>query len=67
MVKDPIVEEVRKARAAFAKRHGNDINAMCDALGRRKDSTASYVSFAPKLVVKHAPRRTRSSRIAEAA
>ena len=48
MKKDPIVEEVRKARAAFAARYGNDIDAMCDALAKRKSPAASYVAFAPK-------------------
>ena len=57
MGKDPIVEEVRKARAAFAARHGNDINAMCDALARRKDSTAAYVMFPPKRIATPTPRR----------
>lgn len=64
MLKDPIVEEVRRARAAFAKRHHNNIDLMCDALERRKDSAATYVSFSPKRVVKQASRRARSSNLA---
>ena len=67
MLKDPIVEEVRKARAAFCARHGNDINAMCDALARRKDSAAAYVTFAPKLISASSPRRAARKRVSAAA
>ncbi len=67
MLKDPIVEEVRKARAAFAARHGNDINAMCDALARRKDSAAAYVMFAPKHISTSSPRRTARKHVVAAA
>ena len=69
MGKDPIVEEVRKARTAFAARHGNDINAMCDALARRQDSVAAYVTFAPKRIkpeTPRAPHRIRTARTAAA-
>lgn len=67
MLKDPIVEEVRKARAAFSARHGNDINAMCDALARRKDSAATYVMFAPKRLSASPLRRTARKRVSAAA
>ena len=63
MLNDPIVEEVRKARAAFAARYGNDINAMCDALARRKDSAAAYVMFAPKRITASARGRTARKRV----
>ena len=64
MRKDPIVEEVRKARSAFSARHGNDINAMCDALARRKDSAAVYVRFPTKRIASASPRRTVGRRVA---
>ena len=67
MLKDPIVEEVRKARAAFSARHGNDINAMCDALARRKDNAATYVMFAPKRIFASSPRHTARKRVSAAA
>ena len=58
MRKDPIVEHDRKARAAFAAGHGNDINAMRDALAPRKDSVAAYVKFSPKHIASLSTRRT---------
>ena len=67
MLEDPIIEEVRKARAAFCARHGNDINAMCDALARRQDSAAAYVMFAPKRFSASSPCRNARKRVAAAA
>lgn len=67
MHKDPIVEEVRKARAAFAARHGNDIDAMCDALARRKDAAAVYVAFPPKRTLPRLRRPTGRKSSAELA
>ena len=42
MRKDPIVEHDRKARAAFAAGHGNDINAM---LVQLKENTSEHTTF----------------------
>jgi hypothetical protein len=63
MKNDPIVEEVRKVRIAFATRHGNNLDAMCDALLRRKSLTAPYVTFAPKRIEERRSRRAESDRI----
>lgn len=48
MKRDPIVEQVRKARSALVRRYGGDIDALCDALAARRDPGARYVAFAPK-------------------
>ena len=60
--RDPIVEEVRKHRAAIAREHGNDIEAILAALEREPDDTPT-VSLPPK---RHAtrvrPGKTRSTR-----
>ena len=48
MKRDPIVEEVRKARSALVQRYGGDVNALCDALAARRDAGVRYVAFAPK-------------------
>ena len=45
--RDPIVEEVRKHRAAIAREHGNDIEAILAALEREPDDTPT-VSLPPK-------------------
>lgn len=49
--RDPIVEEVRKHRAAIAREHGNDLEALVAAL-ERDDSLgdAPTVSFPPKRI-----------------
>jgi hypothetical protein len=52
--RDPIVEEVRKHRAAIAREHGNDIEAILAALEREPDDTPT-VSLPPK----HLGRRVR--------
>ena len=60
--RDPIVEEVRKHRAAIARKHGNDIEAILEALEREPDDTPT-VSFPPKrLAARERPRKTRSTR-----
>jgi hypothetical protein len=49
MLPDPIVEEVRRAREAYAKRFNYDLNAMFDDLQRRQqESGRKTVSFPPK-------------------
>ena len=56
--RDPIVEEVRKHRAAIARVHGNDIDAIITAFQREDaaDGTRPTVSFPPKRLVKPASR-----------
>jgi hypothetical protein len=60
--RDPIVEEVRKHRAAIAREHGNDIEAILAALEREPDDTPT-VSLPPKdlgrRVRQRKPRSTR--------
>ena len=45
MKRNPIVEEVRKARSALVQRYGGDVNALCDALAARRDAGVRYVAF----------------------
>ena len=48
-MKDPIVEEVRRARAKIAARHNYDIRAiLADVRDREKDSGHPLVSFVGK-------------------
>jgi len=50
-MKDPIVEEVRRAREAHAKKFNYDLNAICEDLRRReRESGYPTVSLAPKRV-----------------
>lgn len=51
--RDPIVEEVRKHRAAIARKYGNDIGAILEALERVPDDTPT-VSLPPKLLAPRA-------------
>ena len=49
MVEDPIVEEVRKHRAAHAAKYNNDLEAICKALKlREKQSKRKVVNRAPR-------------------
>lgn len=60
--RDPIVEEVRKHRAAIARKHGNDIEAILEALEREPDDTPT-VSLPPRRLVKRVrERKARSTR-----
>jgi hypothetical protein len=53
MFRDPIVEEVRAIREAFAKEHGYDIKAIVHALQREEaQSGRRVVSLPPKRVPK---------------
>ena len=49
MRRDPIVEEVRRNRAAIARKHGNDLDTLIAAF-QREDATSDTptVSFPPK-------------------
>ena len=52
-MKDPIVEEVRRAREAHAKKFNYDLDAICEDLRKReKASGRPTVSLAPKPVVR---------------
>ena len=47
MPRDPIVDEVRAARAAIAQEHGNDLKAIVAALKRKEGADGRrVVSFA---------------------
>jgi len=52
-MKDPIVEEVRRAREAHAKQFNYDLDAICEDL-RKPEKTAGHptVSFPPKRTAK---------------
>ncbi|OHB64456.1 MAG: hypothetical protein A2Y76_05675 [Planctomycetes bacterium RBG_13_60_9] len=52
-VKDPIVEEVRRARDAHAKQFNYDLDAICEDLRKReKASGRPTVSLPPKRIPK---------------
>jgi len=49
MQNDPIVEEVRQARQAYAKQFGYDLRAMAEDLRRKeREHPDQIVSFPPK-------------------
>jgi hypothetical protein len=54
-MKDPIVEEVRKARDAHAARFNYDLHAICEDL-RKKEKSCGHpvVSLPPKPLLKAA-------------
>ena len=63
MIRDPIVEEVRRAREEYAKRFNYDLNAMIDDLEcRQRESGRKTVSFPPKRrsVVAHVANENRT-------
>jgi hypothetical protein len=64
MRRDPIVEEVRRNRAAIAREHGNDLDAIVAAFQREQSATGvKTVSLRAKRVSKPAMRlRTVKSR-----
>ena len=52
-MKDPIVEEVRKARQDHAKEFNHDLAAICNDLKRiEKQCGHRLVSFPPKLLIR---------------
>ena len=59
--RDPIVEEVRKHRAAIAREHGNDLDAIIAAF-QRQDAKGdrATVSFPPKRLLDLQTRSTAS-------
>lgn len=58
--RDPIVAEVRKHREAFAREHGNSVDAIVAAL-RREEASGKVltVSLPPKKIGKTSHRRAR--------
>ena len=63
--RDPIVDEVRKHRAAIAREHGNDLDAIIAAFQREDaaDASRSTAAFPPKRVAK--PRSRSKSRTSQ--
>jgi len=59
---DPIVEEVRKHRAAIAREHGNDIEAILAALEQEPDDTPTVTLPAKRLPTHVRRRKPRSTR-----
>ncbi len=59
MTRDPIVDEVRAHRAAMAKEHGNDLEAIIAALRRKQGADGRrVVSLVPQREPKkHAKRK----------
>jgi hypothetical protein len=61
MTRDPIIEEVRAIRDAYAKEHDYDVKAIVAALQQEEArSDRQIVSLPPKRLVveKHATRKT---------
>ena len=51
MSRDPIVDEVRRIREAYAKRFNYDLSAIAEDLKRRqRERGRKTVKFAPKMV-----------------
>lgn len=49
MIKDPIVEEVRKVRDEYAKKFNYDLDAICRDLQKKQGQPGKkVVSFPPK-------------------
>lgn len=52
MIKDPIVEEVRKYRKKHAQKYGNDLKRIVEALRKReKESKRNLLNPGPKLIL----------------
>ena len=52
-MKDPIVEEVRKARQDHAQEFNHDLTAICDDLKKiEKECEERLISLPPKLLTK---------------
>jgi len=52
MIKDLIVEEIRRNRAEHAARYGNDLRRICEALReRQRNSTRKVVVRNPRLIL----------------
>jgi hypothetical protein len=58
MSRDPIVDEVRAARAAIAREHGNDLKAIIAALKRKEGADGRrVVSFVGREAKKSTKRK----------
>jgi hypothetical protein len=57
MKSDPILEEIWKFRAAFAKRHGYDLRRMADAINAEAEVLAKKFGIKPLKTYK--PRSTK--------
>ena len=56
MTRDPIIEEVRAIRDAYAKEHGYDVKAIVAALQQEEaESGRQVVSLPPKRLVIEEP------------
>ena len=55
MWKDPIVEEVRAIREAYASRFNHDLKAMCDDLRRKQEASGRKVVSYPAKRASRAP------------
>jgi hypothetical protein len=54
MIEDPVVEEVRRARAEYAAKFNYDLRAMCEDLRKRsQDRGETTITHAPRLA--HSP------------
>ena len=52
MIKDPIVEEIRKYRKQHSEKYGYDLDKICVALKKReKQSNKKVVNLKPRLLV----------------
>ena len=61
--RDPIVEEVRKHRAAIAREHGNRLDSILAAFRREEASwPAGTVSRTPKQIITRASRPKATTR-----
>jgi cytochrome c556 len=51
MIDDPIVEEIRRFRAAHAAKYGNDLDRIFAAIKQREaKSKRTFVNLGPKLL-----------------
>jgi hypothetical protein len=58
MARDPIVEEVRRIRDAFARAHDYDLTAIVDALQRQEaQGGRRMVTLPPRRVALAVPRK----------
>lgn len=52
MIKDPIVEEVRRYRKEHSEQYGNDLNQIVEALRKKEhESTRIKLNPGPKLLL----------------
>ena len=62
MPDDPIVEEVRAIRDAYARRFGYDLDAICEDLRQRaRESGVKTVTLPPRAIEPSPPARERKT------